>query len=277
MKQRNRILTLILACCLCAALMTGCFLFPEKEPVEYAITIDENIAHGSVECEIAKAKAGETITVVANADENYQLVAITVNGEIIEGDSFVMPEKDVVIGATFGLAADLIEAVPAGAIEIKAQSAGGAYAKGQILLTFGDDGVKFEAYVEDATIVDRDGVAILFSRELPMIAGLLPEGQTIKVSVNALGEAAIYATDAAGVLQRADLKGVTAEFGTWSRNGEKLDGYHVEILVPYSVLGTTAADAKGNITVCPLVYSAYGSLPAQSASLNEFGWLFVSM
>lgn len=268
MKQRNRILTLILACCLCAALMTGCFLFPEKEPVEYAITIDENIAHGSVECEIAKAKAGETITVVAKADENYQLVAITVNGEIIEGDSFVMPEKDVVIGATFGLAADLIEAVPAGAIEIKAQSAGGAYAKGQILLTFGDDGVKFEAYVEDATIVDRDGVAILFSRELPMIAGLLPEGQTIKVSVNALGEVAIYETDAEGVLQRADLKGVTAEFGTWSRNGEKLDGYHVEVLVPYSVLGTTAADAKGNITVCPLIYSAYGSLPAQSASLS---------
>ena len=271
--KRNGIISLALICCLCLVLLTGCTLLdiflsdnPPAEPVEYSISIDENIKNGSIQCDLEAAKAGETVTVEAVADENYQLVAITVNGEAIEGNSFVMPESDVVIGATFALSAGLVEAIPEGAIVIKAQSAGGSSATGHITLTFGADGVTFEAFVEDISIVERDGVAILFSRELPVISGLLPNGQTVKVSVNAKGEAKAYATDAEGVLQVADL-GASTEFATWSKDGAKLDGYHVEITVPYEKLGVTADTAKGAITVCPVIYSAYGSLPASSASL----------
>ena len=270
MKQRNSILILIIVCCLCLALMTGCK--PDnpqpEQPKLYKITIDENIEHGSVQCELTTAKAGDTVTVTAEADKNYQLVAITVNGEAISGDSFVMPEADVVIGAMFGLSADLIEAVPEGAIKIVAQSAGGASANGHVLMTFGEQGLTFEAFVEDVSLVERDGVAILFSQELPIIGGLLKDGKTIKVAVNAKGVASMSATDSEGVLQATTFEGVTTDFATWSENGEKLNGYHVEIFVPYAVLGTTAEAAKGAITVCPVVYSAYGSLPASSASLQ---------
>ena len=274
MKQRNSVLSLILVCCLCLVLMTGCSwlesLLPDNQPdvpTEYNITIDQNIENGSIECDRATAKAGETVTVTAKADENYQLVSITVNGEAIAEDSFVMPEEDVVISATFALNADLVEAIPEGAIVIKASSAGGSSATGHIMLTFGAEGISFEAFVEDSSIVDRDGVAILFSKELPVIAGLLPNGETVKVSVNAKGEAKVYATDADGVLQVADL-GVTTSFDTWSKDGSKLNGYHVEALIPYATLGVTADTAKGAITVCPVVYSAYGSLPATGASLD---------
>ncbi len=271
--KRNGILSLTLICCLCFVLLTGCTLldviFPDNQPdtpTEYSITIDENIAHGSIQCDHEAAKAGDTVTVEAVADENYQLVAITVNGEAIEGNSFVMPESNVVIGATFALSADLIEAIPEGAFEIKAQSAGGASAKAHITMVFGAEGIAFEAFVEDSSVVDRDGVAILFSKELPVIAGLLPDGQTVKVSVSANGEAKSYATDAEGVLQTADI-GAATKFETWSKDGAKLDGYHVEINVPYAKLGVTAETAKGAITVCPVVYSAYGSLPASVATL----------
>ena len=269
MKQRNRILILTLALCLCLSLLTGCFqpTVPE-EPVEYKITVDENIEHGSVQCEMATAKAGDTITVSAEADENYQLVSITVNGEAIEGNTFVMPKADVVISATFGLTAGLVQEVPAGALVIKAQSAGGASATGHIFMTFGEAGVTFEAFVEDSSVVDKDGVAILFSRELPVIAGLLKDGQTIKVAVSGKGVVDMYATDEAGILQSVSIDGVAAEHDTWSKNGEKLNGYHVKVLVPYAALGTTADAAKGAITVCPIVYSAYGALPATGASLN---------
>ncbi|MBR2381447.1 MAG: hypothetical protein IKA84_03015 [Clostridia bacterium] len=270
MKQRNSILILIIVCCLCLALMTGCK--PDNpqptQPKLYNITIDENIEHGSVQCDLTSAKAGDTVTVVAEADKDYQLVAITVNGEAISGNSFVMPEADVVISATFGLTAGLLEAVPEGAIKIVAQSAGGASAKGHVFMTFGAEGLTFEAYVEDASVVERDGVAILFSRELPVLGGHLSDGKTIRIAVNAKGVASMSATDAEGVLQAATLEGVTTDFATWSKNGEKLDGYHVEIYVPYAVLGTTAEAAKGAFTVCPVVYSAYGSLPASSASLE---------
>ena len=269
MKQRNSILSFILIMTMCLVLLTGCFE-PEKpaDPVKYNITVDESIEHGSVQCETTVAEAGTVIEVTATADEHYQLVSITVNGEAIEGNSFVMPEKDVVIGAIFGLHADLEAAIPAGAIKIKSQSAGGATATGHITLVFGDSGITFEAFVEDSSVVARDGVAILFSREVPVIAGLLPNGETIKISVSALGEAKVYATDAEGVLQAAELAGVTTSFGTWSKDGKKLDGYHVEVYVPYDKLGVTADNAKGNVTVCPVVYSAYGSLPATGTSLQ---------
>ena len=270
MKLRNSILFLILVCCLCFV-VTGCsVLFPVKpaEPVQYNITIDEKIENGSIQCDVTSAKAGETIAVTATADENYQLVSITVNGEAITGNSFVMPEKDVVLGATFDLAASVTEAIPEGALVINSQSAGGSAATGHITLTFGESGLNFEAFVEDSSVVEKDGVAILFSREVPKIAGLLADGQTIKVSVSAKGVVSLLATDANGALQAAELAGVTTSYGSWSKDGERLDGYHVEIFVPYEVLGTTAENAKGNITVCPVVYSAYGSLPAQATSLN---------
>ena len=87
MKQRNRVFSLILICSLCVALLTGCSLLfgnidQNKDPVEYNITIDEGIEHGSVQCELTSAKAGETVAVTATADENYILVSITVNGEV---------------------------------------------------------------------------------------------------------------------------------------------------------------------------------------------------
>jgi hypothetical protein len=69
------------------------------------------------------------------------------------------------------------------------------------------------------------------------------------------------------VLQAAALSGVTAKSETWSKDGSKLDGYHAEAFIPYEVLGVTAETAKGGITVCPVVYSAYGSLLAQATSL----------
>lgn len=271
MKQRNIVLSFILICTVCLVLLTGCGNRNNQQtadPVEYSITVDENIEHGSVQCDLTTAVAGTVVNVTAAADENYQLVSITVNGEAIEGDSFVMPEKDVVISATFALQADLVEAIPQDAIKIKAQSAGGASATGHITLVFGDNGITFEAFVEDSSIVERDGVAILFSHETPVIAGLLPDGETIRISVSANGAVKLQATDAEGILQVADLAGVTTSHSTWSKDGTKLDGYHAEIFVPYSVLGVTADTAKGAVTVCPIVYSAYGALPAQSATLQ---------
>ena len=265
MKHRNSIRFLIVVLCLCCAILTGCYPAVTEQ---YSITVDQNIENGIIECDRESAFDGEVITVDATANENYRLVSITVNGNAIEGDSFVMPKENVVIGAIFELAPDLVEAIPEGAIKIKAQSAGGASATGHITLVFGEQGLTFEAFVEDSSLVERDGVAILFSRELPVIAGLLPNGNTIKVAISAKGDISVLATDADGVLQAAELAGVSAKCETWSKNGEKLDGYHAEAFIPYAVLGVSAETAKGNVTVCPVVYSAYGSLPATSASLQ---------
>ena len=106
MKQRKSILFLAITLCLCFVTMVSCGLFkpddqkpdnqPDDQPKSYSITVDEDVQHGSIQCDVASAKAGETITVTAEAEKNFQLVSITVNGEAIDGYSFTMPENDVV-------------------------------------------------------------------------------------------------------------------------------------------------------------------------------------
>ncbi len=269
MKKAYRVFLVLMVCFVCMALVVGCSPKEQPEAKQYQIKVAENIANGTLQCDKTTAKAGETVTVTATAAEHCQLVNITVNGEIISGNTFTMPEKDVVVSATFDRKADVVAAVPEGMLVIDAASAGGASARGNISLTFTKDGILFTAYVEDNSPSKNDGVAILFSREDPTINALLKDGKTVKVSVNYEGKTTVLATDAKGELVEAALEGVTTDFGTWSKTGETLDGYFAEILVPYAVLGTTAENAKGSVTVCPVVYSAFGSLAAQSKSLED--------
>ena len=72
-----------------------------KVVAKYAVTVADGIVGGEVAVDKALAEAGETVTVTATPASGYELVAITVDGEPIEGDTFEMPAKDVVVSATF--------------------------------------------------------------------------------------------------------------------------------------------------------------------------------
>ena len=74
--------------------------------VRYQVAIDDTIENGEVAADKATAAEGETVTVTATPAPGYELVAITVDGEPIEGDTFEMPAKDVVVSATFAEVVD---------------------------------------------------------------------------------------------------------------------------------------------------------------------------
>ena len=74
--------------------------------VRYAITVAEGIVGGEVTVDKAVAEAGETVTVTATPASGYELVAITLDGEPIEGNTFEMPAQDVVVSATFNEVVD---------------------------------------------------------------------------------------------------------------------------------------------------------------------------
>ena len=71
---------------------------PAPTTYDITITTPEN---GTITVDKEKAAAGETITVSATPAEGYELEAITINGEAIEGNTFVMPAAAVTIAATF--------------------------------------------------------------------------------------------------------------------------------------------------------------------------------
>jgi hypothetical protein len=76
--------------------------------VRYQVAIDETIENGEVTADKATAAEGETVTVTATPADGFELVAITVDGEPIEGDTFEMPAQDVVVSATFAEVVDYV-------------------------------------------------------------------------------------------------------------------------------------------------------------------------
>lgn len=72
------------------------------KPAQYEIVISP-MANGQVTASESQATAGETITVVATPNEGYRLKNNTLkyNGNPIINNSFVMPEEDVEITASF--------------------------------------------------------------------------------------------------------------------------------------------------------------------------------
>ena len=68
----------------------------------YAVTVEQS-SRGNITADVYTAAAGDTVTLTAVPDnaEKYELDHFTVDGEAIDGASFSMPAKDVVVSAVF--------------------------------------------------------------------------------------------------------------------------------------------------------------------------------
>ena len=77
----------------------------EFAPEKYAITVAEGITGGTVTPSVTEAAAGETVTLTVTPAAGYEVGEVYyMNGEekvVIENNSFVMPDFDVEINATF--------------------------------------------------------------------------------------------------------------------------------------------------------------------------------
>ncbi len=82
--------------------------FKDVEAEKFAITIDDSIVNGDVECDYAKVTAGTEIELNVDPDSGYALSELKFNGTAITANSddeyiFTMPSEDVTITATFVL------------------------------------------------------------------------------------------------------------------------------------------------------------------------------
>ena len=65
------------------------------------ITVTQPAAGGEITVFVDTAKAGDTVTVTAIPDNDYQLKNIIVNGQAIAGNTFIMPDANVEVTAEF--------------------------------------------------------------------------------------------------------------------------------------------------------------------------------
>ena len=84
------------------------FTMPEKDVTievtfkksTYTVTVAA-AANGTVTADKATAQMGDTVTVTATPDKDYELSKITVNGTAITGNTFTMPAENVTVAAEF--------------------------------------------------------------------------------------------------------------------------------------------------------------------------------
>ena len=73
---------------------------------EYQVNIDTNIQNGKLSSSSTSAKAGETVSITATANDGFELSSITVTDALgkpvtVTNNSFIMPAGDVIVSATF--------------------------------------------------------------------------------------------------------------------------------------------------------------------------------
>ncbi|MCI7232628.1 MAG: Ig-like domain-containing protein, partial [Oscillospiraceae bacterium] len=150
------------------------FTMPEKDvTVEvtfkkstYTVTVAA-AANGTVTADKATAQMGDTITVTATPDTDYELSKITVNGTAITGNTFTMPAENVTVTAEF----KKIGSAGAEVVVPEGVSVSFAGSKEDILkAVFGDDyaalveaGYKLDAVmtVKDETAVSAEDKALV--------------------------------------------------------------------------------------------------------------------
>ena len=69
--------------------------------VKYAVTVDQEIANGTIAADKDEAEAGETVTLTATPADGWKLGTFTLNGVPFAGDSFEMPEGGALVSAEF--------------------------------------------------------------------------------------------------------------------------------------------------------------------------------
>ncbi len=76
-------------------------------------------------------------------------------------------------------------------------------------------------------------------------------GKTMKILVAANGATVVEVADSVNSFAASDVAGLVATASDWSETGKAIDGYKVELTIPYEALGLTAETAKGAISFIP--------------------------
>ena len=80
---------------ICGTIFTAC-----SDKTQYSVTL-QAAEHGYVIVADTKVEAGDKVILAAHPNAGYKLTAYLLDGEVLEGCSFIMPKKDVTVSAQF--------------------------------------------------------------------------------------------------------------------------------------------------------------------------------
>ena len=196
----------------------------EPGAVKYSITVVQP-ANGSVAASATSATAGTTVKLTANPAEGYTLDYFTLDGARINGDTFIMPARNVEVSAVFTANAYSITVVqPAGGTV--SASATSATAGTTVKLTATpSEGYTLDYFTLDGERINGD-TFIMPARNVEVSAVFTANAYSITVVQPANGMVSASATSAtAGTtvkLTATPAEGYTLDYFTL--DGERING-----------------------------------------------------
>ena len=118
----------------------------EPGAVKYSITVVQP-ANGSVSASATSATAGTTIELAATPAEGYTLDYFTLDGERINGDTFIMPARNVEVSAVFTANAYSITVVQPTGGTVSASKLSAFFGEAVELTAVPDEGYELSHYV----------------------------------------------------------------------------------------------------------------------------------
>lgn len=206
--------------------------------------------HGKVTASSSKAKAGETVTLTVEPDFGYKLKENTlkVNDTEVSGNSFTMPASNVEVTAEFVADAQPLT-VENTNLEFTVKN-NNKTAKAHVSTKYVESGLQVKFVVEDTTLIVRedgknDGVVLYTSLNQYSVNYLTNFTYLIDVRVDGTKTVSVYD----GTNFVASTKEVEANVTLFGN--ETIEGYVVDITLPYALWDLSKQELDGNITICP--------------------------
>lgn len=167
-----------------------------------------------------------------------------------------------------GIDAEKLDAIPVSGLKTQAE-AGGNVAEASWFAVYGEEAVEFTVYVEDSSvytgggIYDNDGIELIISK-VQRLKGY-SEG-TLSVTVDASG--AVRVKNLSSNTEVTD-SGVTAEAVEFTLTGTTVDGYYINVSVPYAALEAT--EENKDAAVCLGLTNANDAATLKSVYDTAYG------
>lgn len=159
----------------------------EPGAVKYSINVVQP-ANGSVAASATSATAGTTVKLTANPEEGYTLDYFTLDGERINGDTFIMPARNVEVSAVFTANAYSITVVQPANGTVSASKLSAFFGEAVELTAVPDEGYELSHYVVNGA-ANNGGTFTMPARDVIVTAVFT---KVAEPSVNLALNATIY-------------------------------------------------------------------------------------
>ena len=221
----------------------------------HTVSVSESGECGRTVADYTAAEAGERVTLTTYVAYGCSLRGYLVNGEELDGNTFTMPDADVVVTVLYN---ELPETDVALTVSQSYQNATSRWYAG-----YSETGFTVDAVVEDNILfTDTEYLnSFAYADNIEFIVGKRTTATgwdgRFKIIVDAAGNSEIRRYENGWVLASVSMN-VTLRRCTLENSG--FNGYRATVFLPYSIFGLSYETALGNLAIAPAMRNTLNGL-----------------